>query len=286
MLIAAKENDGFAPYDDGLPLFSSGLCPGLDVRGVVLHPNDDHTEVMVKVAKVVEILHNFGSDTLPSEPMQLQRVQLMRAQKVAVKAYFEEYDKRMKELALATQAGEERRCLFSFSRLPPAQPLSADDSFHVDNLLAALELTDTACEFTSQLDSSQTEMPRNDPRTFLVALDKAVRYDFETYSSRKAHEPTQPKSLVLATSATAAARDAVFDRRRIFANDVLLIRTQVNEDGRAFGVAAALDPGTQALAARKGKTLAVFHHTWPEDGEVSTFVYSGTDRRGYPVWPD
>jgi hypothetical protein len=270
VLIASKEHDGFASYDDGLPLFRSGMCGDLDVRGVVLHPNDDHSEVMVKVAKVVEILGNFGSDTLPSEPMQLRRVVLMREQRTAVKAYFDEYDKRMKELVTT---GEERRCLFSFDRLPPAQPLSSEHSLQVGSLLEALELTETASEFTSQLDSNQTEVARGDPGTLLLALDKAVRYDLETYSSRRAHEPTQPKSLVLATNATAAARDAVFDRRRIFAVDVLLIRTQLNEDGRAFGVAAALDPGTQTLPAHKGKTLAVFQHTWPEDGEVSAVVY-------------
>ena len=116
--IESREFDEFVEYigtapNDDAPFFvfdtQDNLCPDITVDGVELEPNPVHSDVMKKVAKLHEELARFPETSPEAAPVPLDlHIQADRAKNIRIgltdsKAYWTEYDEKMKHLTASEQ---------------------------------------------------------------------------------------------------------------------------------------------------------------------------------------
>ena len=124
-VICSREFDEFEEYSAAHPIFKDdGFRPEVtSVPGVELRHNEAHPDVMAKVRKLLSILENFRQEDLDAnaagtDGLRQPRLMDLQNKLPAVRAYFDEYDKRMTKLKEDLDANVPRRAAFQLGSLP------------------------------------------------------------------------------------------------------------------------------------------------------------------------
>lgn len=236
--------DGSSPHDvdDGLKIFQgSGLCPDITVEGVPLQYNESHSEVMVKIKQVQQLLDNFGEklpegvEMEPSQRLQALRALSFQEAKEVFTPYWHSYDQQMQTLADARPAVTAE---FEFRALP-VQQSSELSALHKLYLELLLDVSEAKRYSDFKLADAPSEPGKGTEAAALLQLAKAVKLHGEGTALRNKFQAQGVK--LLRYKGTARATDVPeWDSHKAKVGDLVLVK--VESTGQPWEIGIILDP--------------------------------------------